>query len=57
MDRKKIGGEKMKDKNLNIRIEKKLADEFERVTKEKAVNKSELLRIWIRAYVEKLRGE
>ena len=57
MDRKKIGGEKMKDKNLNIRIEKKLADEFERVTKEKAVNKSEILRIWIRAYVEKLRGE
>ena len=44
---------KKKEVNLNIRISKELRDEFRRVADESVQNPSELIRRWIKKYIEK----
>lgn len=44
--------EKKKDTHIQIRLSTELADEWKKVTKRNAVNGSELLRRYIKEYVE-----
>lgn len=47
----------MKNKNLHIRLPEELLNEFTRVTDDKAVNRSELIRRWIEEYIRKEKGQ
>lgn len=46
------GVEKMKNVNLNIRIDKETRDKFKKVADENAQNPSALVRKWIEQYIE-----
>ncbi len=47
----------MKLKNLHIRIEKDLYDEFIKITDASAINRSALIRNWIEEYLGYMPGE
>lgn len=42
-----------KDKSFIVRIDEELLNEFNEILKNKSINRSELLRSWIKGYVEK----
>ena len=40
-------------KNITVRVEKKIAEEFDAITRKMAINKTLLFQNWIKAYIER----
>lgn len=46
-----------KDKGITIRINEELLNEFNAITDEKSINKSNLIRAWIKDFVNENKGK